>query len=51
MDDTKLFAKNKKESETSYIGRENIQLEHWDRRWHRKMCHAYNEKWETMHDG
>ena len=29
---------------------ENIQSVNRDGIWHRKMCHAINEKWQTTHD-
>ena len=47
MDDIKLFAKNEKELETLMltvrIYSQDIGMEYW----HRKMCHACNEKWQT----
>ena len=46
MDDIKLFSKNKKELETNTHS-QNIQSEHRNGIWHRKMCHASNEKWQT----
>ena len=30
---------------------ENTQLGHRDGIWHRKMCHAHNEKQEMIHNG
>ena len=30
---------------------ENIQSKYMNGNWHRKMCHASNEKRETTHDG
>ena len=46
MDNIKLFAKNKKELETNTHS-ENIQSGCRYGIWHRKMCHANNEKQET----
>ena len=41
IDDIKLFAKNEKELEAL------IQSGHRNGIWHRKMCNACNEKWQT----
>ena len=41
MDDIKRFAKNEKELETNTRS-QNIQSEHRDGIWHRKMCYAIN---------
>ena len=43
MDDMELFSKNEKELETNKCS-ENIQSGYRDGIWHRKMCHASNEK-------
>ena len=44
LDNIKLLAKNEKELETL------LHAGHWDGIWHRKMCHASNEKRQTTPD-
>ena len=48
IDDIKLFAKRFGNHNT---GCDNTQSGYRDGIWHRKMRHANNEKWETIHDG
>ena len=50
MDDIKNFSKNEKELETQ-IQTENIQSRYRNGIWHRKICHASNQKWQTTHNG
>ena len=50
MDDIKLVAKNEKVG-NSNTGSENIHLRYRVLIRHRKRCHAYNEKQETVNNG
>ena len=48
MDDIKLFAKNEKKKMKTLIHTARIYSQgRRNRIWHRKMCHASNEKWQT----
>ena len=49
MDDIKLFAKNEKDLETLIQNYENIQSRYRKGIWHRKLRHACNKKWQTIH--
>ena len=51
MDGIKLFAKNEKRIGNPNTSCENIQSRYRDGIWHRKIFHASNEKWLTIHDG
>ena len=44
MDDIKLKLKRTGNAKTQSL---NIQSGHKNGIWHRKMCHACNEKWQT----
>ena len=50
MDDSKLFDKNEKRIGNLNTDRENIQSGYRDGIWHRKICHANNEKRKTTSD-
>ena len=49
MDDMKLLCNNGKRTINSNTRSENIESGHWDGNWHRKMCHASNEKQQETH--
>ena len=51
MDEIKLFSKIKKRIRNLNTGSEDIQGRYRDGIWHRKMCHANNEKWKATNDG
>ena len=51
MNGIKLFAKKENRTGNSNTRRENIKSGHRDGIWHRKMCHASNEKRQTTPDG
>ena len=51
MDDIKLFAKNETRIGNLNTGSENIRLGYRDGIWHRKMCHANNEKPKKANKG
>ena len=50
MDNTILFATHEKELETLIQSSEDIRSMYNDGIWHRKMCHANNEKHKTTND-
>ena len=50
MGEVKLFAKMKKKITDSDINNKNKQPGYWNGIWHRKMCHAHNEKWKKTNN-
>ena len=50
LDDIKLFAKNEKKNGNSNTRCWNVQSGQRNGIWHRKMCQARHEKWQTTYD-
>ena len=51
IDDITHFAKKTKRNGNPNTDCENIQSRYRNGIWHRKMRYAFNEKWQTTHDG